>query len=425
MSVPGDKSISHRAVLLSSLANGTCRISHFLPGEDCLATIGAMRSLGVEIERPEPTTAVVRGVGGKLRAPDSMIDCGNSGTTMRLLCGILAARDFECILCGDESLTARPMRRVIDPLTKMGARIVGNGEKGFPPLHVAGGPLAGIDYSLPMASAQVKSAVLLAGLSAKGRTSVTEPAVTRDHTERMLRYFQVPVRKEGMTISVYGGAKLEARDFAVPGDISSAAFWLVAAAAQPASQLLIHHVGLNPTRSGILGVLVRMGARVRECIDSPGDAEPSGTIDIKGGELHATSIGGLEIANIIDEIPILAVAAALARGVTRIRDAAELRVKETDRLSALAKNLRLMGVPVEEYPDGLDIEGGRPLRGATLESFGDHRIAMAFSIAGLFATGETIIRNTACIATSYPGFQTALEQVQKGVVFQKPSTRFQ
>jgi 3-phosphoshikimate 1-carboxyvinyltransferase len=418
LSVPGDKSISHRAILLASLANGTCRITNFLPGEDCRATIAAMRALGVEIDEPKPSVVVVKGNKGNFSPPSGPIDCGNSGTTMRLLCGLLAPHAFECVLLGDASLSARPMRRVIDPLEKMGARIVGNGEKGLPPLHIQGGPLKGIDYVLPVASAQVKSALLLAGLFADGRTSVTEPAITRDHTERMLRYFQVPVRREGMTISVYGGAKLESRDFAVPGDISSAAFWMVAAASQPGSQLVIRNVGLNPTRSGILSVLVRMGARVREFIENPADAEPAGTIEIKGSNLHATTIGGAEIPNIIDELPILAVAAALAEGVTRIRDAAELRVKESDRLAALAKNLRLMGVKVEEYPDGLDIEGGRRLRGCTIDSFGDHRIAMAFAIAGLFASGETVIQNTECVATSYPGFSAVLEQVQKGVVFQ-------
>jgi 3-phosphoshikimate 1-carboxyvinyltransferase len=414
LTVPGDKSISHRAVLLSALTNGRCEITNFLPGEDCRATIAMMRSLGVEIEEPEPTTVVVHGCSGQFQAPTSDLYCGNSGTTMRLAAGLLSTCPFSCRLTGDPSLSRRPMKRVIEPLTLMGARLEAEGERQSPPLRVHGAPLQGIHYHTPVASAQVKSAVLLAGLRAKGKTTVTEPALSRDHTERMLRYYLVPLHRDGLTVSLQGGHPLESRDFHVPGDISSAAFWMVAGAAQPGARLRLRGVGLNPTRTGIIDVLVRMGARLRESVEEPGAAEPWGSIEISGTQLQATQIAGAQIANVIDELPILAVAAALAQGTTVIRDAAELRVKETDRLAALATNLRAMGVVVREFDDGMEIEGGAPLRGATLESFGDHRIAMAFSIAGLFARGETIIKDTECVATSYPGFASTLQDIVRG-----------
>jgi len=279
---------------------------------------------------------------------------------------------------------------------------------------ITGSKLTGITYEMPVASAQVKSAILLAGLLAEGKTTVIEPAPSRDHTERMLKYFLVRTMREGNAISTYGGQVPESRDFVVPGDISSAAFWLVAAAAQPNSRLLVEKVGLNPTRTGILGVLIRMGARVREVVDDLDQGEHCGTIDIKGSYLTGTEIKGDEIANVIDEIPILAVAGALAEGKTIIRDAKELRVKETDRIAAVAGNLRAMGVEVEEFEDGMAITGGMPLKGARLKSFGDHRIAMAFAVAGLFAKGETIIEGVECVATSYPGFQTTLEMIKSG-----------
>lgn len=413
--VPGDKSISHRAVLLSSLTNGSCTITNFLPGEDCHATIGAMRALGITIEEVDSTTLRVEGGRGHFTAPDQPIYCGNSGTTMRLLSGILAAQPFATRLTGDPSLSRRPMGRIIEPLSQMGAQLQAEGERTCPPLLISGGSLTGIDYEMPVASAQVKSAILLAGLFARGKTSVLEPAPCRDHTERMLQHYQVPVRREGRRISIHGPSSLESRDFHVPGDISSAAFWLVAAAAMPGSELVVENVGLNPTRTGLLGILLRMGVRIRETVTHCSEAEPSGTIDLQGGSLHSTIIGGAEIANVIDEIPILAVAAALARGTTIIRDAAELRVKETDRLSAIASNLQTMGATVREREDGLEINGPARLRGATLPSFGDHRIAMAFAIAGLFARGETIIEDVECVNTSYPGFATLLQQVQKGL----------
>lgn len=420
LTVPGDKSISHRAIMLGALTNGPCVITNFLEGEDCLSTMEAMRKLGVKIEHPEPGTVVVHGSRGKFTAPTSDIDCGNSGTTVRLLSGILAAQPFRTRLTGDASLSKRPMRRVIGPLTQMGGRLTAEGERDTLPLVIEGGPLTGIRYEMPHASAQIKSATLLAGLFASGRTTVVEPAPSRDHTERMLEYFQVRPIRQGNEVSVYGGQTLESRDFRVPGDISSAAFWLVAAAAAPGARLLIDHVGLNPTRTGVLDVLVRMGARLREIVETD-EGEPSGVVEIAGSQLNGTTIDGDEIPNVIDEIPIIAIAAALANGKTTIRGASELRVKETDRIAALAKNLRAMGVPVVEFDDGMEITGGARLRGATMPSFGDHRIAMSFAIAGLFAEGETIIEDVECVATSYPTFEETLRLVRSGKAIPRKS----
>ena len=412
MTVPGDKSISHRAIMFAALANGRAQITGFLPGEDCLSTMKAFQQLGIPIERTDETTVIIEGKRGHFTAPSGDIDCGNSGTTMRLMCGILAAQPFRSRLTGDASLSKRPMKRIIDPLTQMGAKITAEGEKGSAPLVIEGGPLKGIEYTSPVASAQVKSAVLLAGLFAKGTTTVTEPVLSRDHTERMLAWHLVRPRRNGLSVSVSGGQTLESRDFAVPGDISSAAFWLVAAAAHPGSHLLIKDVGLNPARTGVLAVLIRMGAHVSEIVEHS-ECEPSGTVEVRGTKLRATVIAGAEIPNVIDELPILAVAAALADGRTIIRDAHELRVKETDRIAAVAKNLRAFGVLVDEKEDGMEIEGGAKLRGATVESFGDHRIAMAFAILATFAEGASHIRDTACVDTSYPGFYEMLHKLAK------------
>jgi 3-phosphoshikimate 1-carboxyvinyltransferase len=420
ISVPGDKSISHRALMLSALTNGRCEITGFLEGEDCLSTLRVLGLLGVECERPSEGTVVVHGRRGVFEAPSADLDCGNSGTSMRLLSGILAAQSFRSRLTGDASLSRRPMKRVVEPLRLMGARLETEGEGAAPPLVVEGGPLQGIHYETPVASAQVKSAILLAGLFAEGITTVVEPAASRDHTERMIAHFLGDLRRtvvpmeRRVRVSVVGHQKLESRDFAVPGDLSSAAFWLVAAAASPGSRVLVRGVGLNPTRTGVLAVLVRMGARVREVVEVLDGAEPYGSLDVSGGSLRGTTIGGAEIANIIDELPVLAVAAALAEGETVIRDAAELRVKETDRIAAVAGNLRAMGVEVEEAPDGMRIVGRGQLKGASLQSFGDHRIAMAFAIAGLFAKGRTLISDTDCVATSYPGFEKTLRLFERG-----------
>ena len=412
LTVPGDKSISHRAVMLAALSNGPCVIRGFLGSEDCLRTVGAMRSLGVEIEHLEDNTLLVHGRRREFTAPAREIDCGNSGTTMRLLTGLLAGQPFRSRLVGDASLSRRPMRRVIEPLTQMGAKITAEGAEGRPPLVIEGTALKPIQYFSPVASAQVKSAVLLAGLYASGKTSVTEPSQSRDHTERMLEYFLVRPQKSDLTVTIYGGQTPESRDLTVPGDISSAAFWMVAAAAQPKSHLLIKNIGLNETRTGVLAVLVRMGVHIREVVESE-EAEPMGSIELRGGRLKGTMIAGREIPNVIDELPVLAVAGALAHGKTIIADAKELRVKETDRIAAIATNLRAMGAHVTETEDGMEINGGVPLQGARLESFGDHRIAMAFAIAGIFAEGETTISDTECVATSYPGFYAQLEELMK------------
>ena len=414
LTVPGDKSISHRALMFSALSNGPCEITGFLASEDCLATMNALAAMGVEIEQlgSGGTHIRVHGCRGEFKDPGRPIDCGNSGTTMRLLAGILASKPFEVTLTGDESLSKRPMNRIAIPLERMGARIKGQGDRCTPPLKVTGrSKLTAIHYDSPVASAQVKSAILLAGLAAEGRTSVSEPYPSRDHTERMLNYLLVKNVREGNTVSIWGGQVPESRDIQVPGDISSAAFWIVAAAARKGARLMIHNVGLNPTRIGVLKVMSRMGAKIVERIDESG-CEPMGSIEIIGSGLKATEIGGAEIPTLIDEIPVLAVAAALAEGKTVIRDAQELRVKESDRISAVAESLRRMGVTVDEFADGMEITGGATLKGAEIHSLGDHRIAMAFAIAGLFAEGETVIRDIECIETSYPGFIRELEQLQ-------------
>lgn len=416
--VPGDKSISHRSAMFAALCEGSTIIENFLSSDDCLCSLNAMKALGAEYEvlqtdeHGKPVKLRIKGRGMKLEAPCAPIDCGNSGTTMRLISGILAAQPFETQLFGDESLSKRPMKRVADPLALMGGIVKGQGDKICAPLTIQGGDLKPITYTLPVASAQVKSAVLLAGWNTSGTTSVIEPVVTRDHTERLLAHFGVRCGREGNTVSIEGRQKPQARDLYVPGDISSAAFWMVAVAAANGAQLTIKNVGLNPTRTGIIGVLQRMGAQL-DCVVEQTEGEPRGKIIIRGGELQGTVIEGKEIPNVIDELPILAVAGALAQGKTIIRDAGELRVKETDRIAAVAGNLRLMGVTVGEFPDGMEITGGMTLHGAELTSFGDHRIAMAFAIAGLFAEGETVIRDTSCISTSYPGFERHLDQFLK------------
>src|SRR5213083_2363505 len=411
ITVPGDKSISHRAVVIAALSNGVCTLQGFLPSEDCMHTVNAMRALGVKIEQPGPTTLIVHGKKRVLTPPKNEINCGNSGTTMRLLAGLLAGQTFESRLVADAGLSRRPMDRVITPLRKMGANIVAEGPEQTPPLRIHGGSLCGIHYKSPIASAQVKSAVLLAGLFAKGKTTVDEPSASRNHTELMFNYFLVRTAKDGDgSISVFGDQVPESRDFTIPGDISSAAFWLVAAAAQPGGHLLVREIGLNDTRTAVLGILLRMGAQVREAVDDVDQMEPSGTVEVTGAPLKGTVIQGKEIPQLIDELPILAVAGALASGTTIIRQAEELRVKETDRIAAIAHNLRAMGAEVVEQKDGLEIHGRGELRGARVASFGDHRIAMAFAVAGMFADGETIVQDVECVRESYPGFEKTLDE---------------
>ena len=411
ITVPGDKSISHRAVLIAALSNGVCTLHGFLPSEDCMHTVNGLRALGIRIEQPKPDTLVVYGKKRVLKPPQKEIDCGNSATTMRLLAGVLAGQTFESRLVGDAGLSRRPMDRVIAPLRKMGADIVAEGPDETPPLLIRGGALRGIHYRSSVASAQVKGALLLAGLFAKGKTTVEEPAITRNHTELMLNYFLVRTAKNSDgSVSVFGDQVPESRDFTIPGDISSAAFWLVAAAAQPRGHLLVRGIGLNDTRTAVLGVLLRMGAQVREAIEDVDQLEPWGIVEVTGVPLKGTVIQGREVPQLIDELPILAIAGALANGTTIIRHAQELRVKETDRIAAIAHNLRTMGAQVTEMIDGLEIHGPAALHGARVASFGDHRVAMAFAIAGLFAEGETIVQNADCIRESYPGFETVLEE---------------
>ncbi len=417
-SVPGDKSMSHRAAILGGLSNGVCTVRNFLPSEDCVNTLNAMKALGAphevldELPGYGPVNLRIHGQSMKLSEPAAPIDCGNAGTGMRLLAGLVAGQEFATELFGDASLSSRPMGRITVPLGQMGANIETRGEKpGCAPLYIHPAKLNPITYDMPMASAQVKSAVLLAGMFAEGKTTVIQPAETRDHTERMLASFRVSTRKEGNAISIFGGQVPESCDFTVPGDISSAAFWLVAAAALPGSRLLIKDVGLNPTRTAILKVLSRMGAHMTEIVHKS-EGEPIGNIEIHGAELTGTTLFLEEIPNLIDEIPVIAVAAALAQGKTIIRNAKELRVKETDRITTVVDGLRAMGADVEEFEDGMEITGGKPLHGATIDSCGDHRIAMAFAIAGLFAEGETVIKNTECVNTSYPGFAHHLDAIR-------------
>jgi 3-phosphoshikimate 1-carboxyvinyltransferase len=411
ITVPGDKSISHRAVIISALSNGACTLNGFLQSEDCMRTVNAMRALGIRIEQPEPDRLIVHGKKRVLMPPKKEIDCGNSGTTMRLLAGLLAGQTFESRLVADPALSSRPMDRVIAPLRRMGANVVAEGPEQTPPLRIRGGSLRGIRYALPIASAQIKGAVLLAGLFAKGKTTVDEPTPTRNHTEVMFNYFLVRTAKNGDgNVTVFGDQVPESRDFTIPGDISSAAFWLVAAAAQPRGHLLVRDVGLNDTRTAVLGALLRMGAQVREAIEEVDQLEPRGVVEVTGAPLKGTVIQGKEVPQLIDELPILAVAGALANGKTIIRHAQELRVKETDRIAATAHNLRTMGAQVTEMNDGLEVHGPALLHGARVPSFGDHRVAMAFAIAGLFADGETIVQDADCIRESYPGFERVLEE---------------
>jgi 3-phosphoshikimate 1-carboxyvinyltransferase len=413
--VPGDKSISHRAALFGALASGRTEITGFLEGEDCLATLRAVRALGVEVTRKGPGHYLVDGGGPDgLTEPEDVIDCGNAGTGARLLVGVLAGQPFWSILTGDESLRSRPMDRVAAPLRRMGATVVGRGEGSRLPLAVRGArPLKAITYESPVASAQVKTALLLAGLWADGPVTVREPSQSRDHTERMLGGFgaRLTATPEGVTLTP--GGELRGVPVAVPGDISSAAFFLVAGALMADPELTVVHVGTNPTRTGVLEVLEAMGASIRRQVPpGPGGAaEPAADLVVRRSRLRGTEIGGPVIPRLIDEVPILAVAATLAEGPTDVRDAAELRVKESDRIRAITAELGRMGARITERPDGLRIEGGTRLRGAAVSSGGDHRMAMSLVIAGLLADGETVVEDTDCIATSFPGFLTAVNDL--------------
>jgi 3-phosphoshikimate 1-carboxyvinyltransferase len=410
VSVPGDKSISHRAVMIGALAEGETVIENFLPGEDCLSTIVCFKKLGINIEGPGEGVVRITGNGlDGLKEPDDILDAGNSGTTMRLSLGVLAGQPFFSVITGDSSLRRRPMARVADPLKRMGAIIEGRKCGSFAPLALRGGALKAISYASPVASAQVKSAVLLAGLYAEGQSSVTEPYRSRDHTEIMLKYFGAGLSVEGNTVTINGRPRLTGKRVRVPGDISSAAFLITAAALLPGSDLTITGVGVNKTRSGIIEVLEMMGADIEEINPREDGGELVADLRVRyTGRLRGVSIGGEIIPRLIDEIPILAVAAALAEGETEIRDAAELKVKESNRIATAARLLSGFGTTVEELPDGLLIRGGSVLKGCLCESQGDHRIAMAAAIAGLLAEGKTVVRGAECIDVSFPGFSEIL-----------------
>ena len=421
--LPGDKSISHRAAMIAAMAMGETRIENFATSADCSSTVSCLQTLGVEITR-DGNTVVVSGVGKTGFAPPSEpLDCGNSGTTMRLLSGIMAGQNFSSILIGDESLQKRPMKRVIAPLTQMGAEIAS--DDGRAPLHISSKqPLTAIEYQPPVASAQIKSCVMLAGLNADGETSVIEPVQTRDHTERMLRWFGVDVNidqsGEAARITVAGDARLTSHDLFVPSDISSAAFFMVAASCLVGSDITLPNVGFNASRAAVFEVLRDLGADVQLADQREINNEPVATLRIRGGissggRTSPNLVNGATVANLIDEIPILAVFGTQIDGGLEIRDAAELRVKESDRISAIVENLRRMGAVVDEFPDGFKVERSK-LQGAVIDSFGDHRIAMAFAVAGLLATGETEIIGAECADISFPGFFETLESVVSNAV---------
>ena len=404
--VPGDKSISHRAALFGAIASGRTEITGYLEAEDCLNTLKAVRALGVLVTRKGPGHYLVDGAGFLgLREADQVIDCGNSGTTARLLMGVLAGQPFWTFLTGDDSLRRRPMRRVSDPLVRMGATVVGREDGSRLPLGVRGArPLKAIAYDSPVASAQVKTALLLAGLWADGPVIVTEPARSRDHTERMLVGFGAKLSVDGRTVTLTPGAELRGQGIAVPGDISSAAFLLVAGTIARGAEVTITGVGVNDTRAGILEALESMGAPIVRSHAALAAGEPVADLTTGSATLRGALVGGPMIPRLIDEVPVLAVAACMAEGRTRITDAAELRVKESDRIRSIATELGKLGARITEAPGGLEIEGGARLRGTRVQSGGDHRMAMALCVAGLVADGETVVEDTECIATSYPGF---------------------
>jgi len=405
LTIPGDKSVSHRSVMFAALADGTSHIEGFLEGEDTRATARIFSQLGVRIETPSPSQRIVHGVGiDGLQAPSAPLDCGNAGTGMRLLAGLLAGQAFDCTLIGDESLSGRPMRRVTGPLSQMGAKI-DTQDDGTPPLHVHGGQtLHGIDFASPVASAQIKSAVLLAGLYAQGETSVVEPHPTRDYTERMLSAFGVDIEFSPGKARLRGGQRLRATDIVVPADFSSAAFYLVAASIIPGSELRLKQVGLNPRRTGLLHALRLMGADITEENPAEQGGEPGADLVVRYAPLKGARIPEALVPDMIDEFPALFVAAAAAEGQTVVSGAAELRVKESDRLAAMATGLRALGMQVDETEDGATLHGGARLGSGTIESHGDHRIAMAFAIAGQISDGEVRINDIANVATSFPDF---------------------
>jgi 3-phosphoshikimate 1-carboxyvinyltransferase len=422
VAVPGDKSISHRALLLGAIAEGTGRVENFLPAADCRATLGVVRALGIEVEELSATSLIVHGRGLRgLQEPDDVLNCVRSGTTMRLLAGILAGQPFLSVLSGETQLRRRPMARIAEPLRQMGATVLGRDGGRLPPLAIRGGELHGVEYTLPVASAQVKSALLLAGLYADGPTRLHVPGPARDHTERMLMTLGGELGVEepatgqsgieklgGGEIGIWPEQRLRAVDVQVPGDFSSAAFLIVAAALEPGSEIAIEGVGANPTRTGLLDVLWAMGAEIsleNERIES---GEPVADLVVRASALRGVEVSGDTVVRMIDEFPVLAVAATQAQGETVVRDAAELRVKETDRIATTVEELRRLGVEIDARPDGFVVHGPTPLRGAAVDSHGDHRLAMALAVAGLVARGETVVQDVACIGDSFPGFEATL-----------------
>lgn len=413
ITIPGDKSISHRSVMFGSIAKGTTKISHYLQGADCLSTISCFEKMGIRIEN-NGSSVLVHGQGlHGLKKPKTILDCGNSGTTTRLISGILAAQNFPVALTGDDSIKKRPMNRIIEPLALMGAQIKSMENNGCAPLAITGQKLHGIHYTSKVASAQVKSAILLAGLYADGETRVTEPYVSRNHTEIMLEAFGAKVHTENTTVSIQQADELYGTEIVVPGDISSAAYFIAAGLMVSDSEILIKGVGINPTRSGILSVCREMGGSVTLLNETKGSGEPVADLLVKSSALHGVTIGGAIIPTLIDELPMIAAMACLAEGETVIKDASELKVKESNRLNVMVNALRSMGADVEETPDGMIIRGQRPLHGAVIDSKLDHRIAMTFAVLSLCAHGETTIQGRECVNISYPGFYEDLNNLMK------------
>lgn len=408
--VPGDKSISHRSIMLGAIANGVTTVRGFLRGEDNMATMAAFRAMGVRIDDDGHLLSIHgRGLHG-LEEPGDVLDCGNSGTSMRLLTGLLAGQSFFSVLSGDQYLRKRPMKRVVEPLSRMGARILGRAGGSLAPLAISGGTLSAIGYESPVSSAQIKSAIMLAGLYADGDTSVREPSLSRDHSERMFALFGASLETFHNGVTVKGGVELHAQEIHVPGDISSAAFFIVAALITPDSELLIRNVGVNPTRTGIIDVLRSMGGSIELVNEREVSAEPVADILVRSSRLKGVRIEGQTVPRAIDEFPAICVAAACAEGTTSIRDARELRVKETDRINAMAVNLRTLGVTVDECDEGMDITGVERLGGGVTESFGDHRIAMSLSVAGLVSADAVRVNDIDCVSTSFPNFFSLLER---------------
>lgn len=411
VTIPGDKSISHRSIMFGAIAEGTTEVTHFLEGADCLSTISCFQKMGIEIQRNKDTVLIKgKGLHG-LSAPTGILDVGNSGTTTRLISGILAGQPFSSTLNGDASIQTRPMKRIIEPLTQMGADIKSEKNNGCAPLIIHGHTLKGISYQSPVASAQVKSCVLLAGLYADDKTSVTEPVLSRNHTELMLSAFGADITSNGTTASILPNPHLTGQKIEVPGDISSAAYFIAAGLLVPNSEILIKNVGINPTRNGILKVAYAMGGKIEELNKRTVSGEPVCDLLVRSSNLHGTVIEGDIIPTLIDEIPVIAVMAAFADGTTTIKDAAELKVKETNRIDTVTENLKVMGCDITPTDDGMIINGGKPLHGATIHSHLDHRIAMSFAIAALAAEGETEIIDGECVNISYPGFYQDLERL--------------